>query len=73
MTAVKRYTPVDQWGQVLLRVISDLLPLAQKLAAKCWCEFGSGIVESDPERKSGLSHVSTQQRLGPVGVTIYWC
>jgi LysM repeat protein len=58
---------------VLLRAISDLLSLAQKLATKCRCEFGTGLVESDPECKSGLSHVSTQQWLWPLGVTIYWC
>ena len=55
---------------MLLRLVPDLLPLAQKLATYRWCEFGSGIVESDLERKSGIPHVSTQQWLGPLGVAI---
>ena len=66
-------TRSGEWEQVLLRAVSDLLPLAQKLATYCWCEFGSGIVESDLERKSGLSHVSAQQRLGPLGVASCCC
>ena len=66
-------TKSGQWHSVLLRTISDLLPLAQKLASKCWREFGAGVIGSSIERKSCLPHVSAKQRLGSLGVNIYWC
>ena len=58
---------------VLLWLVSDLLPLAQKLVAKCWRKFGAGIVEPTLERNCRIPHVSTQQRLGTLGVAICCC